>query len=375
MKRSPILSGIILLVLLTFACKSPDKIIRSGNYFAAGDPLVHYTGRVLHSGKGAVTFSFPAVTVEFAFTGPDLIINVQDMPQKGNQPDGKPTRNFLEVSIDSGKAFVLELSADESLYKIASGLSGENHTAKISKRTEALVGKIEFRGLWLAEGEKLMPVTGREHNIQFIGNSISCGYGVEADSAGDPFGCETENAMISYASLTANNLNAAYHIIAFSGRGIAQNYNKSRVNTMPVIWEQTFPDETEPAWDHSLFTPEVVVINLGTNDFNCGETDTALFRQKYHEFITRIREVHPQSLIICTTGPMLNDAYPVNSLSTIRYLLQTIVARHPADNLYFFEMSQQTGDLGYGADWHPSAAQQERNANELTAYIRSLTGW
>ena len=38
-------------------------------------------------------------------------------------------------------------------------------------------------------------------------------------------------------------------------------------------------------------------------------------------------------------------------------------------------MSWQTGDLGYGADYHPSKWQHEKMAGELTAYLRGLMNW
>jgi hypothetical protein len=43
--------------------------------------------------------------------------------------------------------------------------------------------------------------------------------------------------------------------------------------------------------------------------------------------------------------------------------------------VYRFDMSHQTGDLGYGAKWHPSKWQQEKMAGELIAYLRGLMKW
>ena len=43
--------------------------------------------------------------------------------------------------------------------------------------------------------------------------------------------------------------------------------------------------------------------------------------------------------------------------------------------VYRFDMSWQTDDLGYGADYHPSKWQHEKMAGELTAYLRGLMNW
>jgi len=147
---------------------------------------------------------------------------------------------------------------------------------------------------------------------------------------------------------------------------------------MSEIWKQIFPDEVEPAWDPDLFIPDVTVINLGTNDFNCGVIDTSLFRMEYEKLLRAVRQAYPETRIVCLVGSMLNDNYPVNSLSTIRYLIQTIIQQAIAEgdsNLYYYELSPQTGNLGYGADWHPSVAQQKKNALELTAYLSSIIDW
>ena len=43
--------------------------------------------------------------------------------------------------------------------------------------------------------------------------------------------------------------------------------------------------------------------------------------------------------------------------------------------VYRFSFSPQNGDLGYGADFHPSIGQQQRMADELIPFLRQLMGW
>jgi hypothetical protein len=35
---------------------------------------------------------------------------------------------------------------------------------------------------------------------------------------------------------------------------------------MPPLWERTLPDRDDSRWDFTQLTPDVVLINLGTND-------------------------------------------------------------------------------------------------------------
>jgi len=75
---------------------------------------------------------------------------------------------------------------------------------------------------------------------------------------------------------------------------------------------------------------------------------------------------------------MLNNNYPENRLDISRNIISSIVTgkQKAGDHkVYFFELAQQTGEYGYGADWHPSVAQHEYNAGELVQYIKEITGW
>ena len=380
-------SLVILSLLMSISCSSKrdqnvfsvEKLVPNSAYFSTDNNMIQYSGRIDFSSKGEAVFSMPAIKIHARFTGPEITVYLKDLTSGGIQADGTPAQNFFNVYIDDQEPFVLELLPNDSVYLLASGMTGSKHTVTLVKRTEALAGKVEFRGIWLKKGNTLMELPEKpDRKIEFIGNSITCGYGVEAPSENDHFGCATENVCLSYASLTAEALQADYNIVAYSGRGVAQNYSCSLENTMPVIWDEVFPDESRPIWNHQLFIPDVTVINLGTNDFNCSETDTSLFRKKYKKFLKAIRTTYPETQIVCVVGPMLNDSYPVNSLSTIRYLIQSILEQaenNGDEKLYYFEMSAQTGDLEYGADWHPSIAQQQKNAVELTGFLASITGW
>ena len=67
-----------------------------------------------------------------------------------------------------------------------------------------------------------------------------------------------------------------------------------------------------------------------------------------------------------------------NRLGHVQYAMDEVVrdARIAGDkNVYRFDMSWQTGDLGMGACAHPSKWQHEKMAGELTAYLRGLMGW
>lgn len=67
-----------------------------------------------------------------------------------------------------------------------------------------------------------------------------------------------------------------------------------------------------------------------------------------------------------------------NTLKQVRIYLKDIAEVASAKGkgrVTFFEMSAQTGDLGIVVHYHPTVAQHQRNAEELTQYISALMGW
>lgn len=77
--------------------------------------------------------------------------------------------------------------------------------------------------------------------LNFIGNSITCGYGVESENPKDPFTYDTENHFYTYAARTARALKAQHLVVARSGIGIYRNYAGPRSGSkdcMPAMYEQ-----------------------------------------------------------------------------------------------------------------------------------------
>ena len=74
------------------------------------------------------------------------------------------------------------------------------------------------------------------------------------------------------------------------------------------------------------------------------------------------------------SGSMLSG----KPLADVKRAMDKVVAERKEagdTEVYRFDMSPQTGSLGYGANWHPSMRQQQKMANELTAYLKELMNW
>ena len=217
-----------------------------------------------------------------------------------------------------------------------------------------------------------------ERTIEFIGNSITCGYGNEAIVASDPFEYETENHYLTYAQLTCRALEARAHVVARSGIGVYRSYDGPKAgtpeNVMTTEYEYTNLYDRSEKWDFSRYQPQLVCINLGTNDLSTNNYDVKLLKAAYKKFLKQVRSHNPQAKIVYLCGSMLNG----KELEIAKNTLNEVVdeAHKAGDNqVYRFDFTPQTGDIHFGASWHPSVWQHQKMAGELTAYLRSLMQW
>jgi hypothetical protein len=125
-------------------------------------------------------------------------------------------------------------------------------------------------------------------------------------------------------------------------------------------------------WNFS-WQPDIAVIELGTNDFALSAPDSAKFVNSMVKFAKQVREKYSKAKIIITDGPMLSDFWPegVPSLTLCRKFLDAAKSELAKQGItvYRFSLSPQDGSLGYGADWHPSKMQAEKNGKELAEFI------
>ena len=232
------------------------------------------------------------------------------------------------------------------------------------------------------DAEDIEPLPRKDLRIEFIGDSITCGYGVDDEDENHHFATGTEDATRAFAVKTAAALDADYSLVSYSGHGIISGYSDdgNRVDSqlVPPVYEQlgknygsasSVIDLSRP-WDFSLFQPDFVVINLGTNDFSFigGSADRREeYTAAYAEFLRTVRKHNPAACIIAALGVMGDDLFPCVQEAVRRYTAET-----GDGNLYTLRFRPQDGSTGYVADWHPTEATQELAARLLTGLIASL---
>lgn len=334
---------------------------REGNLeVAAADPAIMYMGRVVMTDSMTAVFSYPGVTAMFDFEG------------TGAAMRAKPGSGYFMVEIDSLEPRKINFADSISEIVLADSLPLGSHRARIIYAIEGHEKQPAIYGFEIfGPDAALQPAPKRpDLKIEFIGNSITCGYGTEADSGQVHFSYDNENHTLSYAALTARALDADYNVVAKSGIGMYRSYGGPREGTpgnrIPDLYDRTLFYSPEPQWDHSSFEPDIITINLGTNDTSLELFEPELFEGMYSEFLDRLRQLHPSAKIVVLNGPMLNGKW----LETITTSLNRVAEGR--EGVYRFDFSPCTGELGYGADFHPSRRRAEVMADELTAYLKSL---
>ena len=349
-----------------------------GTIISPTDKHIQYTGRISFTNPERPAFNFPGIQIRAAFEGTSLRMLA------------KPKSGYFMAQIDKAEPFKVAFRGErDSVVTLATALADGVHTVNLMYVIEGYEFFPEFWGFVLDKGKKLVDATALpSRKIEFIGNSITCGYGNEGLKKEEHFDYATENHYYSYASITARNLDAQHWVVARSGIGAYRNYNGPKTGNpesnmlaqyehIGYAWkpelrkEATFLSEK---WDFNRYQPDVVCINLGTNDLSTPNYDVKLLKQNYNKLLKTVRQHNPKAKIVFLTGTMLYN----KEMELQRQILNEVAAeaKKAGDKeIYRFDMAPISGDEWYGNDWHPNVYMDEKMAGELTAYLRSLMNW
>jgi lysophospholipase L1-like esterase len=349
---------------------------------SARSPLIAYSGRVDCAAEGGPLLGFVGASVRLRFVGSGLDLLLKDFGRGTPQ-----TTNYYDVTLDGGTPRLLEVSPERERYELFSGLPEGPHTVEVFKRGEAAPGGVAGAGKaqllgFVLRGSHLLPVDLPARKLEFVGDSITCGYGNELETDTPDLAHYTSlrsNGHKAYGAITAGLLGARYSAVAYSGRGMARNYAGAPGALLPELYSSSVPEEPSAApWAPAAYVPDAVIVNLGTNDFSTPGVERAQFVRRYTEFLARLRGYYPQALLVAALGPMLHDSEPPGDTpwSQARADVRAAVdARVSAgDNhvrVVFFE--PQSGP--WGEDWHPTAATHARMAEQLAQQLKGWLGW
>ncbi|RYU87907.1 acetyl xylan esterase [Mucilaginibacter terrigena] len=357
MKRN---TALLFFVLLLSALFTYGKVLPKQKLFTADNKYFKYTGRVDFSNPQKPKFWSPGVYITTKFKGAycRLLINDEEMYGK--------THNYIEVVID-GKTSRIQTTGKTNDIQIANGLSKGEHTLLICKDTESGMGYLEFVGLVC---EKIMPPVQPKRMIEYIGDSITAGAGVDASqvACGKGEWYDQHNAYLAYGARTSRALNAQWQLTAVAGVGLIHSCCNMDI-VLPQVYDKVYLRNDSLTYNFKQYQPDVVTICLGQND---GPQDSVKFCSQYVRLIDTVRSKYPQSDIVCLSSPMANKELTIVLLQ--RYLAGIVqFVNNRGDNKvskFFFSRS-----FNSGCDDHPDANEHEMIAGELTAYLKKLKDW
>lgn len=348
--------------------------------FTADEKNVVVHGRTLwYNNIRYLNYSCSAI--EFTFSGTRVLARLWTDSPKFEDVHKAQVAVFVDGEETPSKRFSLE--QEEMSYVLYEGEEVKETTLLLVKYSEAAFGKVGVKEIEV-DGSLLSKISNKkERKLEFIGDSITCGYGNEGIWNIDTFNTNQENPWEAYAAITARALGADYHLVSWSGIGIISNWtDQEEPNTqwlMPALYPYTDKamdlalNIPEPEiWNHNRFIPDCIIINLGTNDSSYTKDipeRVEAFGREYYEFIKNVRKNNPHSKILCTLGAMGQNLRPEIKRQVELLHLEGL------DELYFMEFDVQQEKDGIGSDWHPSKTTHEKMSAKLVAEISRITGW
>lgn len=300
----------------------------------------------------------------------------------GSEKNGSEHRPRYAVIVD-GEIILNEcLGTREKEVKLFSGDTPRNATVKIIHLSEANNGAVGVSAVKTNSNAALpvLPTSEKKLHIEFVGDSITCAYGVEGKDQYEGFKTSTENFMKSYAYLTAQKLDAEYSTACYSGYGVISSYssdgNRKTEGLLGDHYNNVGAVNYKTPWSHDKHPVDVVVVNLGTNDNTYVSKDYekrgAEFTKAYTELLKMIHKAQPEAKIVCTVGTMgCSEMYPY-----IEEAVESFKKDGGGDVTVtsYLSATQNMNKDGLGSDWHPTAATHEKSAAVLADKICGLLG-
>lgn len=335
---------------------------------------VKLIGRYYQTEEGITWLTYSGSAIEFYATGNYIELNLAGDDNILQDYDFRPRYGIYlddKLLIDTKMndyEFTLQfkISNDElSQSKIKIMLLSENQNGGVG------IKNIKVNSCY-QKVKKISPTGKKQLRIEFIGDSITCAYGVDAPDQSYSFTTTTENFSKSYAYLVAQILEADYSVMALSGHGIVSGFSggdKWAEGLIPLYYGKNSRNVQYPGfWDFKSHENDFIVINLGTNDANYvnakREERANEFVQEYANFLQMVREANPLSFIICTLGTL----NPLNMYP----LVEEAVKLFGDEKVYVFESPVQDMNDGLGADWHPSKITHEKLALLVSEKIKEV---
>eukprot|EP01114_Cavostelium_apophysatum_P008344 TRINITY_DN2075_c0_g2_i1.p1 TRINITY_DN2075_c0_g2~~TRINITY_DN2075_c0_g2_i1.p1 ORF type:complete len:391 (+),score=52.78 TRINITY_DN2075_c0_g2_i1:51-1223(+) len=390
------MAGLLAIISLVISCSYLQ--VTATTFFPATAPQYEYIGRVNITDEGA-QFDWSGVQISFGFSGTTLKLAFQtvlpELVEHGLLSARLTVEELRERILEAGQAnmynvfidndpvpYVLNTTLTQTNYLVTSNLTNDYHSVLVTKRTEALFGIVTFQGS-SSDGTLMFkkevhekrgwPYQQSTRSLEFIGDSITCGFG-NLGVPGCDFSAETENNWLAYGPVIARNLSAEYYLEAWSGKGVVRNYGDPNITSkvpFPKYYPHTLANDFSTVWDFATYIPDGVVINLGTNDFSTQPFPPQdIFQKGYRNLVSFVQSKYPNAAIFLVCGPMIGNP-------CCDYVEEVVTdLNDQGQRVYFIDMQgilQESDD--FGCDGHPSVKGHQIMAETAIPFIQKILDW
>jgi len=333
------------------------------------DPGWLYTGRIDFSQQRKAYLSWPGSSIKGQISGKKLVLFLE----------GESGQNYLNIIINNNHQhpYVLAVSKGAYRYDLSHLLNKPNSVVEIFKRTDGNEAGVYFLGIEVEEGVQLGPKPIRPvRRIAFFGDSITSGAINEtADNLSDSEASTADNnSYLSYSAMTARALKAEFHSTSLTGIGFMISWIDF---TMSDYFDQlSAKGNNNTVWDFTKWQADLVVINLGQNDFQLIDLHKRLsplpsdqqIVDNYVMFSRKLLDVYPNAKFIFTIGSM-NATQTRRWPGLIQEGVKQLKKQYKGRALSYLEFPF----TGYKD--HPRVHQHANNSKLLTAHIQSVMEW
>ena len=308
---------------------------------------------------GRLFLNASGATVKGRFRGKSLTLDLF------SEPVVKGRNTYVRLTID-GRTRRIRLPKGDKTIRL--DLEKGEHTFEIVKLTESESNSFAVKSIE-TDGAFLPILREADLHIEFIGDSITTGFGVRAKRADEEYTTATQDVTLAYSYLTARALGAEMNIVAASGWGMYKS--KYAEHAIPDFYDNVDLTRNTDRWDDSLFSPDVIVLALGTNDFSyladltgeAREKEYAALKEESIAFIKKLLKRAPVVWVYGFSGSESQAGLPA--------FVEEVWREVDSQNFYTLQVkdSHSLNDICAG---HPGKKTHKLAARRLVRLLRTI---
>ncbi|MEP7284217.1 MAG: GDSL-type esterase/lipase family protein [Chloroflexota bacterium] len=332
----------------------------------AADPAFYYFGRVER--RDSSLWTWPGTGLRVAYSGSPHV-TLRFFADDFWETSSKGMAKAIWYRVDRGTWRRLPVGAGTTsdLPLVVPGDSN-THTLDVVKASE---GRLFFNGILLEKFGTLQPAGVPPHKIEIVGDSISAGFRIYGLASYEVW--EDHDAKASYGWLAGDQLNAEVRLIAITGLGLVHNFGLGPGQTKTIPAYYPFIDrEGNNGNNWAAWQPEVIVVNVGTNDMTPpGNTPADQFQGAYINLLAEVRQFNPGAAIVALQPFGLDSGaqrvYP-------KEIAAAVAARRAAGDkrVIYVDTLGWLSSSDFNDGVHPNARGHARAASHLASVIRRL---